>query len=1254
MDLNMLPKNIPLYKLDLTGKNPNNLIAQEYYQRLDVEHDLVFILRSGPFYTESLSLYTPEGTVLVENEDYEILGIAQALTAFVKDKEVSMMIIIKNSKLTEFFADYQVVGHFSLLNKDIVDLVNSAIEDDRPVKWSNIKGKPKWFVPELHQHDLRYEIHSFQDLIDCIKRIKDVKAILPNRELVSIDQFQSVIYSRIDEYEKRLLEYIKKHDSDNTPPYTNSHGLTAKQVGLEKVDNFETATLLDILDGFRRDLHVTADNVKSVIDSYGKETDNLVKSGSLPILKYGSTSFIPSPINGSYEGMGGDDFYIGNNIESNGEALALTPRNDGKVNGLYFMQNLKSGHPSDSWKFTSYRYSHQTADADGVKLTRILRGSNGKLLIIGGPNTSGKTVWYWALGNGTFDPLKHKLEKLPDEMQNINTWAYLCSSAFPEKVFLFDIIDGATAYNDKNIRDIAFSFPIDNYETEIVNKGVIVATGFVGLYCWEFEVATKTWRKVTFNYNQAIIDKAVKSQAWIPWKFIVEAVDGDNVRADGREYKYGLKQAEYVFSKLITLWNLRLWYNQGLDKYDKENDRLALKHMYVSYGQDERTALFEGMVSSCGIILKNRSLINNVLTYDVENRKSLTEATYFDTTVVGTPITSSTATTGKNDHREWAGKGYQGALTMNWLNNGKIFYFGTRNFSTYPTDIVTSDLNGTASFEDIEKFVDNRFDEETTAEAGVKNSAIVYNENNPASLTIGAHSTFWLQLDPNKSDTMGSVSYGSSKQAAEQGVLLWRKQPALDGNGYPIKPDVAYNLYSDGAGKNRVTYGYALNNDTKILNNHPGYVYCSNIFINDPNNRKNEYWKNLIAHHAFNGEETTVGNSDANTNFDAEFKLVYDKESIEISVVKTYDLKDQINNILIPKLKSYLDTLSNSTDLFTGNMLQTHRIMFTNLPSTKYDKFLIFSASFINKTNGLLSSAAVAFNLTGGTLDSASGLIKGATVTTVGNVKTCNHVYLVEQYWNTYTSENYRCARTFTLQYTQSRDLVMQLSAGKSLVIAQMSQGYQVKGNRHEPGYKFIVDETGIVEMGEGSVYYTAGQYTFFLHPYYGICRRVTSPGPSEVGYALVKPTSLNFSYESPNFTLGNSNYLEGAFTIYFTVEQEILLNGRPYKLDSGIKNLTEVISNPRNRTFYIYLDYNAGGPFYNISLSPLPETSSRALLSVVKTNNDSIYEIENYNVFTMNGIRISAIRHGSVIPAASGTIEESGQLENWVTQNRG
>lgn len=1243
----MFSRDIPLYGLDLTGKNPDNLVTREYYRRTDPSSQKGFVLRHGPFYTESLVLTKPNEELMVEGEHYEIFGIATALTAFVQDKEVAMLIVLKDETITEWFASYQVVGHFGVINRDLINMVEGALEDDRPVYYRNIKNKPLWFPPELHQHDIRYEIHSFQDIIELIKRITDVKAVMPNRNKVSIDHFNSVILSHITDYERMLLDYIEKHDSDDTPPFTNSHGLTAKQMGLENVDNFKTASLIDVLNGYRTDLHVTVDYVKQALDTVSKDTDSLVKLGTIPVLRYGSNSFIPVPIQGSFEGMGGNDFNLGCNVETNGDSLILMNRNDGRVNGLYFMENKVKDAPVDKWRFTTHRYVHQTALADGVELTKILRGSNGRFLVVGGYNASRQLIWYYSLGNGTFNPLKHILIRFPDAIQaKLTTATVVCTEAFPSRIILTQTIDQLTALNDPTLKTFAYSVP----DEQPTYDGVDIAGGLViGQRMWELDLSTHTWRNIIFNYQQAFDNNKVTSYAWIPYRYVIQVVSADNPRADGAAHKYGLKRAEYEFSKMISGWRPRAWTDVNYVRYDESTDRLLMKYVYTPYGIDDRPTLFEGGYNSIGFILKNRTINGGSVYYDVENRKALAKPSYWDTTVGGTALNTPGVVTGAADHAEWEIRGWSGSATYMWLSHGKMLQAGTGSYGTFPMKIIFADFNGLPSFENLDYFIDGSLSSNLSG-ASINFTSYTYNETNPVGLTIGAHSTFWLQLKQGDIDTFGSVSYSNLTNNITDG-LWFRRQPALGSDGYPIAPNKSYSLYfGNDSSNSTLTYGYPLDNTVYPITNGPGEVFCTAVFQNSADNRKAEYVKNMIAHTAFTGS-MKGGNYSANSTtasylFRAEWEIKNDNNVYTFVETKTYNLEDQIKNTLLPKIKA--ETKVENANF--NHALAGHRIGFTNLRSSKYDKFLIFTVPVLNAENGYLYTHAVAFNLTGGTAD-GNGIIQGATVTPVGAVFSVLNIQVRSDDLVKLTDNDPTIWRYVSTVYTQPRDMVMQLANGSSVVVMQIPTSYYVKGNRHEAGVACLVNESGITKMIEKSVYYTASTYNFFHHPLYGIVQRAYGTGPSEVGYRVSDMSELSFALNYSNLVMGNSNYLEAAFTVYINTDQDALLNGREYTIKSKTIDLRTVTPNPANRIFYLYIDYGNDGPYYHASLTSLVESPSRALISIVKTNTDSIYEIENFNVFTMNGCRISTTRHGSVIPAATGSIEEDGQVNGWVSK---
>jgi hypothetical protein len=101
--------------------------------------------------------------------------------------------------------------------------------------------------------------------------------------------------------------------------------------------------------------------------------------------------------------------------------------------------------------------------------------------------------------------------------------------------------------------------------------------------------------------------------------------------------------------------------------------------------------------------------------------------------------------------------------------------------------------------------------------------------------------------------------------------------------------------------------------------------------------------------------------------------------------------------------------------------------------------------------------------------------------------------------------------------------------------------------------------------------------------------------------------------------------------------------------LPAGTVDLRDIDPAPANKTFYIYALLKDGIPTYEIAQEKRLETSFQAWVGTVVTNNLQILTIERFNVSILNGNRISELKRGNAIPAASGLANSEGQLP-WLT----
>ena len=1247
--------SIPVYKTDFTGENPDNRITKEYYKREAGVKNPLIVLRSGPFYQRSVRVFKTKDdtTELVKGKDFEFYGICKSLTKYVKNQTVGIMIkLIGDSlDLSEFYVSYQVVGNFSIVSADLIDQIQSAVDDERPVYFKDVEGMPKWFPPELHKHDIRYEIHSFVDLADQIKRINtEVMGVLPNRDELEIEHFYNTIIVYIDSFKKALADYVKRHTDQKVAPLDNAHGLTAKQVNLDLVDNFETASYIQVLEGIREDLHVTADIAKRVIDGHGKASDSLFKKGLLPIIRYGSNNFIPPGIDGSFEGMGQTAFAFGCGVESDGTGLVLTGRNDGRAVGLYFIKNTTIDYATSGWEFTAYKYNHPQATDDGNRLVNILNGSDPKFLVIG---EDGKQ-WYWTYGNGTFDPTKHVLNKIPyvalsspdcpwldDAYQQplINATAQVITAKHPNKVYIIQRISGSTAWGIPGVKEIAFQgYPTDGSS---ISPVAVNNMNFVGFFMWELDVKTSTWKRIKYNYRQVGETKDISSYFFCP--HVVKLEKGYQ-RKDRDDYAnvWSITQFRHKYTNGINYYNER-YCSYSIAMYDDIEDRMAF-HFYSSgYGRDSSPAEMAGGYSSIGYSLENFTEVNGWVEVDVNPGYKM------DTI----PVWNNTSNTA-NTSNPIAGISYYGyggeagSMGYGQLKPGYSLTYGTSGYGTLPGVFQSREWSKTSSFVNYDTFY--KTITPTSGTPGCIRTSYSYNESNPVGLSIGMHSDSYILPDVEDPDTYGvifSISYPGIKHN-----LGYRKTKAIDKDLKVIPPDIQYNLF------NNPTLGYPLDNDVRLIN----YDYWIPFLTFSPIDRssieeKKRYYKYMMGYHSVSIGQTSITPNNINKVYHEEVQFQMGS-TIEVNVLKAIDISEIFQNFIYPSIVEYCDTTH--PDYFTGQWEKTASLTPCCLEGDA-GNLLLFGCDIIGPTGRVLRILRT-LRITEleevdsvGIVSESSYLAKN--IEFVGDWQYVSSITVHPGNLNSYLSANTNYSTSKQVGGEISpRGMVQQQADGSSVVIWNSSYTYPVVGNSNTIGVIVRVDETGIRNFALCTNYRTAGQYTYCYHPYYGKGTRVVAPGAAQIGYGYSgfnRESGNNYSIllnnTSPSFRwLGVNNYIEGAFTVYFKAPEDIIVGGTPYTLPAGYIDLFDIDPSPQNKTFYCYIVFGDNGPEYQISANGLAETPSQALIAVITTGPDNIITIEPMNVFTMNGYRISSVRHGATIPASTGSIDSPGQTTGW------
>ena len=273
------------YKTDIAGINPDNQILDEPSHVEPGEWTRIIVPLHAPFFVDSLVMKRLNGVPLVYDKDFRIFRLMSRLTELCATP-VACMIELLDETITDVSMDYKVVGEFSLIDTDMLQLITSAVVNNRPVLWDNLRDKPVAFPPILHSHSLLTDIVAWQDVIECMDLFLAMQvANGKNPFQVRIDHYHDLVTNYINTYSDMLATFLSNHMEGH-----NVHGLTATQVGKGLVDNFATATSSNVLQG-RSDMHLTPVSLETVIDTYVSSQGDYLKASNLPVSSFVNPGF---------------------------------------------------------------------------------------------------------------------------------------------------------------------------------------------------------------------------------------------------------------------------------------------------------------------------------------------------------------------------------------------------------------------------------------------------------------------------------------------------------------------------------------------------------------------------------------------------------------------------------------------------------------------------------------------------------------------------------------------------------------------------------------------------------------------------------------------------------------------------------------------------------------------------------------------------------------------------------------------------
>lgn len=221
------------YPLDLTGNSPDNLIRDEQHVLLPGKNRSL-IPKYGAFYTQNnmglRDLST--GEILEPETQYKpILYYAAASER--AGREVCAGVIVTDPRVSDNVAfTYQVVGgEYTHLTTVILELIENLNLDNREVLWGDLLGKPNFFTPAMHLHDIG-DVYGFEYIVEALYKLRDAV-------LIGDEASHEHIFHLID----ALRELVVAN---------NQAGMDFTQQTLDRLINFENTTAQNFSDVSKR------------------------------------------------------------------------------------------------------------------------------------------------------------------------------------------------------------------------------------------------------------------------------------------------------------------------------------------------------------------------------------------------------------------------------------------------------------------------------------------------------------------------------------------------------------------------------------------------------------------------------------------------------------------------------------------------------------------------------------------------------------------------------------------------------------------------------------------------------------------------------------------------------------------------------------------------------------------------------------------------------------------------------------------
>lgn len=408
-------KDIQLMDIDYSGKN----ISYKKEDTVDLSKisSPWIVPEEGPYYKDSLRVI--KGGLDIDSDKFKAVSDVTDLTKLT-GRGVCLYVELADDILAskgEVTVIYQKVGKPVISVKTLIQMLEDMVISGKPVDWdTQVANKPGSVWPAYHSHDIQNpnEMVGFGGLVELFTLFTNSQINDSAKVVEILERIQTEMYNRLDYIQKLKWGAIMDHVRN----YNNPHGVVPADVDADKLSNYFLATPQQDGEADRTDLYSTPRGLSRIITETQPVTENFIVQAELPFGYYGSGIYLPPPITGSFEGLGGDQNNAVFNVEGNGWLVGLMRAYDGRVKNLYYIYNsdYQERNPAISPWLNSYvQYQHPTITAAGKRPNLVIDGSNTDILMLGDqpdPNDqiTGTGNWWICASNSTFDSGSHNLK----------------------------------------------------------------------------------------------------------------------------------------------------------------------------------------------------------------------------------------------------------------------------------------------------------------------------------------------------------------------------------------------------------------------------------------------------------------------------------------------------------------------------------------------------------------------------------------------------------------------------------------------------------------------------------------------------------------------------------------------------------------------------------------------------------------------------------------------------------------------------